>query len=144
MNCSSKSIALSNNPNISEMSTFSSASNITTESTSRKFSNGSLIFGIDGSFQKNITSNDTSLTIAIADINISEGFSFYLAHKPRFKKVMELARDFYNTYIPPNINIISKVLLDVINEQKMKINLAMIENEEEIFGLLFLGDGATI
>ena len=34
------------------MSTFSSASNITTESNSRNISNGSLIFGIDGNSQK--------------------------------------------------------------------------------------------
>ena len=43
-----------------------------------------------------------------------------------------------------NRNIISKELLDVIHEQNMKRNLAIIKNEAEIFGLLFLGDGTTI
>ena len=44
---SSKIITSSNDTNISEMSTFGSASNITTESKSINVSNGSLIFGID-------------------------------------------------------------------------------------------------
>ena len=54
------------------MSGFTSASNITTESNSRSFSNGSLVFGIDGNYQKLITSNETRLTIAILDLIISE------------------------------------------------------------------------
>ena len=66
------------------------------------------------------------------------------------------------TYIPPNRKLISKEVLDVIYEQNMKRNLIykelldvihehnlkiileMIKKEAEIFGLLFLGDGATI
>ena len=46
--------------------------------------------------------------------------------------------------MPPNRNLISKELLDVIHEQNMKSNLAMIKNLEEIFGLLFLGNSATL
>ena len=61
------------------MTTLSYASNIITESNSRNVSNGSLIFGIDGNSQKPITSNDTRLTIAIADIIISEVLSFNLS-----------------------------------------------------------------
>ena len=48
------------------------------------------------------------------------------------------------TYIPPNRKLTSKELLDVIHEQNMKRNLAIIKKEAEIFELLFLGDGATI
>ena len=48
------------------------------------------------------------------------------------------------TYIPPNRKLISKEVLDVIHEQNMKRNLAMIKKEDDIFGLLFLVDGATI
>ena len=47
------------------------------------------------------------------------------------------------TYITPNINIIYKELIDVIHEPNTKRNLATIKSEAEIFGLLFLGDGAT-
>ena len=68
---SSKSITSSNDTNLSEISGFSSASNITTESNSRSFSNGSPVFGIDGNYQKIITSNENRLTIAIANIIIS-------------------------------------------------------------------------
>ena len=38
----------------------------------------------------------------------------------------------------------SKELLDFIHEHNMKMNLAMIKREDEIFGLLLLGDYATI
>ena len=74
------------------MSAFSSASNITTGSNSRSVSNGSLVFGIDGNYQKPITSNETYLTIDIADIIISEVLSFNISQKPRFKKVLELEK----------------------------------------------------
>ena len=57
---------------------------------------------------------------------------------------MELSRNVSKTYISPNRKLIPKELLDVIHEQNMKSNLAMIKKEAEIFGLLFLGDGATI
>ena len=39
--------------------------------------------------QKMMTSNETHLTVAIADLVISEGLSFNLSQKPRFKKVLE-------------------------------------------------------
>ena len=48
-------------------------------------SNDSLIFGIDGHSQKSITSNENHITIAIADLIISEGLSFNLSRK-QFKK----------------------------------------------------------
>ena len=108
------------------------------------FSNGSLIFGIDGNYQELITSNDTHITIAIAYFIISEGLPFNISQKPKFKKVLEFSRNVLKTYITPNGKVISKELLDVIHEQNMKRNLAMIKKEAEIFGLLFLGDGATI
>ena len=80
----------------------------------------------------------------MADLIISEGLLFNLDKKPRFKKLMDLSRNFSKTYIPPNRKRISKELLDIIDEQNMKRNLEMIKKEAEIFGLLFLGDGATI
>ena len=126
------------------MSSFRSASNIKTGSNSINISNGSLIFVIDENSQKLITSNKTRLTIAIADIIISEVLSFNLSQKPRFKNIMELARNASKTYIPQKRNLIYKELLDVIDEQNMKRNLSMNKKKDKIFGLLFLGDGATI
>ena len=34
--------------------------------------------------------------------------------------------------------------MDVIHDQNMERNLSLTEKESDIFGLLFLGDGATI
>ena len=67
----SKIITSSNDTNSSENTGFTSASNITTDSNSRSFSNGSLVFGIDGNYQTSITSNETCITIAISDLIIS-------------------------------------------------------------------------
>ena len=53
-----------------------------------------------------------------------------------------MSRNVSKTYIPPNRNLIPKELLDVIHEDNMKTNLAMIKKEVEIY-FLFLGDGAT-
>ena len=91
-----------------------------------------------------MTSNETRLTVAITDIIISEDLSFNLSNKPRFKKVLELARTVSTCYQPPNRNLISKDILDVVHDQNMERNLSLIKKESDIFGLLFLGDGATI
>ena len=91
-----------------------------------------------------MNSNETRLTVAISDIIISEGLSFNISQKPRFKKVLELARTVSKCYQPPNRNLISKDLLDVIHDQNMERNLSLIKKESDIFGFLFLGDGATI
>ena len=46
----------------------------------------------DNNTQKMMTSNDTRLTVAIIDLVISEGLSFNLSQKPRFKKLLGLTR----------------------------------------------------
>ena len=91
-----------------------------------------------------MTSNETCLKVAIPDLIISEGLSFNISQKPRFKKVLKLARTVSKCYQPPNRKLISKDILDVIHDHNMERNLSLIEKESEIFGLLFLGDGATI
>ena len=98
----------------------------------------------DNNTQKMMTSNETRLTVAIADLIIYEGLSFNISQKPRSKKVLELARTVSKCYQPPNKNPISKDILDVILDQNMKRNLSLIGKESYIFGLLSLGDGATI
>ena len=91
-----------------------------------------------------MTSNEACLTVAIADIIIYEGLSFNISQKPRFKKVIDLAITVSKSYQPPNKNLISKDILDVIHDQNMESNLSSIKSGSDIFGLLFLGDGATI
>ena len=144
IHCSSKSITSSNDMSSSLITGFTYASNITSESNSIGFSNGSLVFGIDSNDQELISSNDTCLKISIADIIISEGLPFNIYRKLIFKKALELSRNVPKTYIPPNINTIPKEPLDVIHGQNTKSNSATIKKEAEIFGLLFLGDVSTI
>ena len=91
-----------------------------------------------------MTSNETRLTVAIANLIISEGLSFNLSQKPRFKKILELAITVSKCYQNPNRKLISKDILDVIHDQNMERNLSLIEKEYDIFGFLFIGDGATI
>ena len=91
-----------------------------------------------------MNSNETRLTIAIADLIISEGLSFNISQKTRFKKVLYLARTVSKCYQPQNRKLTCKDILDVIHDQNMERNLSLIKIESDIFGLLFLGDGATI
>ena len=98
----------------------------------------------DNNTQNMMTSNETRLTVAIADLIIYEGLSFNLSQKPRLKKVLDLERTVSKFYQPPNRNLISKDILDTIHDQNMERKLSLIKKESDIFGLLFLGDGATI
>ena len=91
-----------------------------------------------------MTSNETRITIAIADLIIYKGLSLNLSQKPMFNKALELARTVSKCYQPPNRNLISKDILDVIHGQNTKKNLSLTEKESDIFVLLFLGDGVTI
>ena len=81
----------------------------------------------DNNTQKMMTSNETHLTVAIADLIISEGLSFNLYQKPRFKKVLELESTVSKFYQPPNRKLISKDILDVNHDQNMERNLILIE-----------------
>ena len=91
-----------------------------------------------------MTSYETRLTVAITDLIISEGLYFNLSQKPRFKKVLELARTVSKCYQPPNRKFISKDILDVVHYHNMESNLSLIKKASDIFELFFLGDGATI
>ena len=91
-----------------------------------------------------ISSSKTHLTVAIADLIISEGLYFNLAQKPRLKKVLYLASNLPKGYNPPDRKLISKYLLGDIHDYNTKRNLTMINNEADIFGFFFLGGGATI
>ena len=91
-----------------------------------------------------MTSKETRLTVAITNLVISKGLYFNISQKTRLKKVLDLERTVSKSYQPPNRNLISKDILDVINGQNMKRNLSLIKRESNTFGFLFLGDGATI
>ena len=89
-----------------------------------------------------MSSNEIRLTIAIADLIVSEGLSFNISQKTRFKKALHLARTVSKCYQPQNRKLTCKDILDVIHDQKMERNLSLIKKESDIFGFLFLGDGA--
>ena len=59
-----------------------------------------------------MTSNETRLTTAIADLIISECISFNISYKPSFKKVIDLVRTVSKKYQPPNRKPIYKDILD--------------------------------
>ena len=89
----------------------------------------------DNNTQKMMTSDETRLTVAIDYLIISEGLSFNLSQKPRFKKVLDLGKTVSKRYQLPNRKLISKDFLDVIHHQNMERNLSLIKKESEIFGL---------
>ena len=74
-----------------------------------------------------MTSNETLLIVAIADLIISEGLSFNLSQTSRFKKLLELAKTVSKYYKPPNRKLISKDILYVIHYQNLESNLILIE-----------------
>ena len=80
----------------------------------------------DNNTQKMMTYNETRLTVVITNLIIYEVLSFNLSQKPRLKKVLELARTVSKCYQPPNINLISKDILNVIHDQNMERNLSLI------------------
>ena len=91
-----------------------------------------------------MTPNKTRLTVAMSDIIISEGLYFNISQKHWFKKVLDLSINFSKCYKPPNRNPLYKGLLNVIHDQNMVRNYILIKKESDIFGLLFIGDVATI
>ena len=74
----------------------------------------------DNNTKKMTSSNETRLTVAIADLIVYEGLSLNLSHKYRFKKVLDFARIVSKCYQPTSRNLISKDLLDVIHDQTWK------------------------
>ena len=90
------------------------------------------------------TYKETRLTVAIADLIISEIIIFNISQKYRFKKAIYLARNVSKGYQHPNRKLISNYLIDAIHDQNMERKLSLIKKKSDIFGLLFLGDGATI
>ena len=80
----------------------------------------------DNNTKKMMTSNETRLTVAIADLIISKVLSFGIYQKNRFKKVLDLARILSNIYQPPNRTLISKDILDLIHDQNTESNMSLI------------------
>ena len=94
--------------------------------------------------QKIMTSNETHLTVAIADLIISGGLYFNIAQKLRFKKLLDLARNVSKRYQIPNRQLKFNDILDLIHDHNIERNLSFIKKESDNFGSLFLVEDATI
>ena len=73
-----------------------------------------------------MNSNETHLTVAISDLIITEGLSLNISQKPRFKKVINLAKTVSKCYQPHNRKLISKDLLGVIHNQNTESKMSLI------------------
>ena len=125
--CNSRGLFLSNTTAIYDSSSISRSFSQSPESNQTPPQRGSMCFMGDNNTQKMMASNKTRLRVSIADLIISEGLSFNLSQKPRFKKVLELARTVSKCYQTPNRKLISKDLLDVMHDQNTERNLRLIE-----------------
>ena len=122
----SRGLHSSNTTAICDTSSFSTSCIKSPERNPTTPQKGSFFFTGDDKTQKMMTSNETRITIAIADLIIYKGLSLNLSQKPMFNKALELARTVSKCYQPANKNFISKYLLDVIHDQNMEKNLILI------------------
>ena len=81
----------------------------------------------DDNTQKMMTYNETRLTVSIADLVISESFSFNISQKPRFNNMLDFEITMSKSYQPPNIKLTSKDILGVIHDQSMERNSSLIK-----------------
>lgn len=84
------------------------------------------------------------LTMAIADFVHANGLSFSIVEKPRFEKMLSLARFVGGNYKLPSRKAVSGELLDLNYRKYLERNKEELMKEADVFGLSFMGDGATV
>ena len=85
------------------------------------------------------------LDTAIADMVICDGLNFNLGEKVRFMNVLKAAKKVnLQHYTPPNGARIGGELLDISHQTIMDTNRENLLLEANTYGIMFLGDGATI
>ncbi len=89
-------------------------------------------------------SADSKLTMAIADFIHSCGLPFSIASHPKFRQIIALARCVGGKYRVPSRNQVSTDLLDVNYEAYMKKTKDLLAKDIKVFGISFIGDGATV
>ena len=87
---------------------------------------------------------DTKLVMAIADFIHSCGLPFRIADHPKFRKMIQLAKNVGATFKFPGRNSVSTELLDINYDTYMEVSRKELSNNVNIFGLSFYGDGATV
>ncbi len=98
---------------------------------------------IENSFSSN-PSNDSKLTMAVADLIQSHGLPFSLASSPKFHNVLALAKTCSTKFQLPSRRRIAGELLDVNYEAYREKNMKLITLDCDVYGVAFFGDGATI
>ena len=89
-------------------------------------------------------SNNATLEMAIADFFHSENIADAVVESPRFARLVHVCRLVGNDFVIPNRKKIGGELLDLNYETTYKSNKEKLLKEARVFGLAFLGDGATI
>ena len=88
--------------------------------------------------------NNTRLQMAIADLVHIDGHAFCLPKSKRFTTVLRLAKTVGPDFKVPGRNQISGILLERNFDSCWEANRDALLLNSSIFGLGFLGDGATI
>lgn len=89
-------------------------------------------------------SNNTRLTMAIADFIHGKGLPFNVAEDPRFLLILKLAKTVPGTYKPPGRKAMGGNLLDLNYATKMKEYEERLMTDVDVYGLSLYGDGATV
>ena len=89
-------------------------------------------------------SNNATLEMAIADFFHSENIPDAVVDSPRFARLVRVCRLVGDDFVIPNRKKIGGELLDLNYETTYKSNKEKLLKEARVFGLAFLGDGATI
>ena len=89
-------------------------------------------------------SKNTRLQMSIADLVHSDGHALSLPKSKRFTTVLRLAKTVGPDFKVPGRNQISGILLDRNFKSRWEANRDALLLNSSIFGLGFLGDGATI
>jgi hypothetical protein len=89
-------------------------------------------------------SAESQLTMQISDMIHACGLPFSLASHPKFRAVLQLAKQVPATYQPPTRNSIATHLLELNYDAYMEKNAKLLKKEADKYGLTVYGDGATV
>ena len=88
--------------------------------------------------------NDAKVEMAIADFFHCENIPDAVVESPRFKRLISVCRLVGDKFVPPNSHKIGGQLLDLNFSNTYERNKVEVLKESRVFGLAFMGDGATI
>jgi len=88
--------------------------------------------------------NDATVEMAIADFFHCENIPDIVVESPRFKRLISVCRLVGDKFVPPNAHKLGGKLLDLNFTNTYERNKVELLKESRVFGLAFMGDGATI